>query len=70
MLPYFLEFTTPAVLPVDVAGRYLGIHLWGSDGIPRVLYDDFRLEAIAVPGPGGVWLAGAGLMLRRRTSRG
>ncbi len=51
MLPYFLEFTTPAVLPQDVQGRYLGIHLWGSDGIPRVLYDDFRLEAITVPAP-------------------
>lgn len=51
MLPYFLEFTTPAVLPPEVQGRYLGIHLWGSDGIPRVLYDDFRLEATIVPSP-------------------
>lgn len=69
MLPYFLEFTTPAVLPADVAGRYIGIHLWGSDGIPRVLYDDFRLEAIEVPGPGAgaAWvMAGAVVLARRR----
>lgn len=51
MLPYFLEFTTPAVLPVEMEGRYLGIHLRGSDGIPRVLYDDIRLEATPVPAP-------------------
>lgn len=69
MLPYFLEFTTPAVLPADVEGRYLGIHLWGSDGFPRVLYDDFRLEAFAVPGPGAgaaVFLSALMVVGRRR----
>lgn len=69
MLPYVLEYTTPAVLPVDVAGRYLGIHLWGSDGVPRVLYDDFRLEAFAVPGPGtgaAVFLSALVVVGRRR----
>jgi hypothetical protein len=51
MLPYFLEYTTPAVLPPEHAGRFLGIHLFGSDGFPRVLLDDFRLQATPVPSP-------------------
>lgn len=66
MLPYVLEYTTPAILPPEVAGRFLGIHLWGSDGIPRVLYDDFRLQAISVPGPAGFILLGVFFVLRRR----
>ena len=70
MRPYFLEYTTPAVLPPDVIGRYLGIHLWGSDGIPRVLYDDFRLSATPVPtaATNAVLLA-VGLICSRRTER-
>ncbi len=51
MLPYFLEYTTPPVLPPQHANRFLGITLFGSDGIPRVLLDDFRLEATPVPPP-------------------
>jgi hypothetical protein len=49
MLPYALEYTTGQTLPPTLAGRYIGIHMYGSDGIPRVLYDDFRLEATSTP---------------------
>lgn len=70
MRPYFLEYTTPAVLPPDVIGRYLGIHLWGSDGIPRVLYDDFRLSATPVPtAAANAVLLAVGLICSRRTER-
>lgn len=69
MLPYFLEFTTPSVLPPELQGRYLGIHLWGSDGIPRVLYDDFRLEAITVPAPAAPAILGLACILRARRIR-
>jgi hypothetical protein len=51
MLEYSIEYTSPAILPPNLAGKFLGIHMWGSDGIPRVLYDDFRLEATPVPSP-------------------
>jgi hypothetical protein len=66
--PYALDYTTPATLPPELAGRYIGVHLWGSDGIPRVLYDDFRLEATTVPEPTGAVGSGLGVMafLRRR----
>ncbi len=66
MLPYFLEYTTPAVLPPEVEGRYLGIHLWGSDGIPRVLYDDFHLEATPIPSPAAPLFLLAAPVIRRR----
>jgi hypothetical protein len=56
MLPYFFEYTTPAVIPPEHAGRFLGITLFGSDGIPRVVLDDFRLEATPVPGPASTCL--------------
>lgn len=50
LLPYSIEYTTPDVLPANLVGRYIGIHMFGSDGIPRVVYDDFRLDASPVPG--------------------
>lgn len=65
MLPYFLEYTTPAVLPPEHAGRFLGITIFGSDGIPRVVLDDFRLEATPVPAPALAPIASL-LLLRRR----
>jgi hypothetical protein len=69
MLPYFLEFTTPSVLAPEIAGRYLGIHMYGSDGLPRVLYDNFRLEATVVPGPGGFVVVGGALAIGARRRR-
>lgn len=58
MQPYALEYSTPATLPPQLAGRYIGIHLYGSDGIPRVAFDNFRLDATTVPEP-----SACGLML-------
>ncbi|MGE3181169.1 MAG: hypothetical protein AB7N71_06020 [Phycisphaerae bacterium] len=46
---YGIEFITPEILPVHLAGRYLAISLIGSDGIPRGCYDDFSLEALPAP---------------------
>jgi len=45
MLPYALEYTTPAVLPSNVEGRYIAISFIGSDGIPLMSFDDFALDA-------------------------
>lgn len=69
MLPYFLEFTTPAVLAPEFQGRYLGIHMYGSDGIPRVLYDDFRLDATIIPAPSAAAVLGLGGLLLTKTQR-
>lgn len=70
MLPFSFSFTTPEVLPPELVGKYIAISFLGSDGIPRMTYDDFRLEA--VPGPGG-GVAGTGVLLwmcvRRRERR-
>lgn len=57
MARYAIEYTSPATLPADLAGRYVAIGLIGSDGVPRVCFDDFRLEATLVPEPA------SGLML-------
>ena len=78
MRPYEFSYTTPAVLPPELVGTKVGIHVFGSDGIPRVLYDDFRLTAVpvaavpALPGTGLAWLVAlllagglAGLLRRR-----
>ncbi|MBL8877545.1 MAG: hypothetical protein JNG88_00370 [Phycisphaerales bacterium] len=51
MLPYSLEYTTAEVLPPELDGKYIGIHMYGSDGFPRVNYDDFRLTATRLPEP-------------------
>jgi len=56
MQPYGFSYTSPDVLPPELAGHYIAISFLGSDGIPRMCYDDFRLEATAVPG------AASGLM--------
>lgn len=51
---YTLEYTTPAVLPPDLMGRHVGIQIFGSDGIPRIVVDDFALDATRVPGAGSL----------------
>ncbi len=43
--PYFIEYTSPDPLPAHLQGKYLAIAFNGSDGIPRVCYDDFVLTA-------------------------
>ncbi|MFN0136501.1 MAG: hypothetical protein ACKVS9_10355 [Phycisphaerae bacterium] len=69
MLPYGLEYTSPAVLPAHLVGRFVGIHLYGSDGLPRVLYDDFRLDATPVPEPAGAAALGAAALVMGRNRR-
>lgn len=74
MIPMSFSYTSPDVLgpelEVNGMGKFLAISFLGSDGIPRVVYDDFRLEAVAVPGPGvGVGLCammGVAIARRRR----
>ncbi|MCA9287296.1 MAG: hypothetical protein KDA05_01850 [Phycisphaerales bacterium] len=67
MLPYSLEVTTPAVLPTALANRYIAIAFVGSDGIPSMAFDDFRLEATPVPGPPAIIaLTGAAALAGRR----
>jgi hypothetical protein len=59
MREYSFSSSTPAVLPPSLQGTYLGITFIGSDGFPRVCYDDFRLEAELLPGcPGDFDLSG------------
>lgn len=67
LLSYSLEYTTPEVLPPTLAGKTVGIYLGGSDGIPRVVYDDVRMDATVVPTPGlaGTAVAGGVVMMRR-----
>lgn len=48
----FIEYVTPAVLPSNLVGRFLAISLIGSDGFPRMNYDDFELRATPVSCPG------------------
>lgn len=66
MLPYSIEYTSPEVLPPDLVGKYLAISIVGSDGIPRMCYDDFRLEATRVPAPGVIGLAICCSLARKR----
>jgi hypothetical protein len=71
MIPFSISYTSPDVLPADLAGKYLAISFLGSDGIPRVVYDDFRLEAVPGPSCGLMVLGACGVwMRRRRVSRG
>lgn len=51
MRRYTLTYTTPEVLPAAIVGDRLGINLFGSDGLPRVVYDDFTLDARVIPAP-------------------
>ncbi len=66
MLPYTLEYTTSEVLPPNLIGRYVGIHMYGSDGIPRVVYDDFRLDATPIPEPVAIGLLMFSIVIVRR----
>ncbi len=69
---YELEYTTPEQIPASLADAHLGISVFGSDGLPRVIYDDFRLSASAVPAPGPpacLLLGGALAATRRRRAR-
>ncbi len=45
-----ISYQSPGVLPTELVGKYLAISLQGSDGIPRMCFDDFRLTATP---PGG-----------------
>lgn len=70
MLPRSITYTSPEVLPADLAGKYLAISFLGSDGIPRVVYDDFELEAVVVPTPPVASIvAGFGLVAASRSHR-
>ena len=66
--PYVLEVTTPAALPDGLGSKYLAISFVGSDGIPRMNFDDFHLQAARLPGPSSlvVLVAGAAGARRRR----
>lgn len=48
---YSLEYTSPTVLPPGLINKHIGIHMYGSDGIPRVVFDNFRLTATQLPEP-------------------
>lgn len=52
MLPYSIEFTTPAVLPATLQGHYIAIAFVGGDGIPLMNFDDFKLTAKRLVTPG------------------
>ena len=45
MRRYEFTYTTPEALPAPLVGTRVGINIFGSDGIPRVIYDDFTLTA-------------------------
>lgn len=49
MQPFSFSYTSPDVLPPEINGHYIAISFLGSDGIPRMCYDDFRLEATSIP---------------------
>jgi hypothetical protein len=49
MRRYSFSVTTPAVLPPSLSSHFLAVAFVGSDGIPRVNFDDFRLEAVPTP---------------------
>lgn len=77
MRRYELSYTTPAVLPAHLVGTHVGINVFGSDGIPRVIFDDFTLSDGTIPevpatSPLGLavlvllLLAGGALAIRRR----
>jgi hypothetical protein len=51
MRRYEFSYTSPNPLPASLVGARVGINVYGSDGIPRVIYDDFTLTAVdaAIP---------------------
>lgn len=66
MHDFVMSYTTPAVLPPNLAGLFIGVGAYGSDGIPRVLYDDFELDATPVPAPATLPLLALIFAFRRR----
>ena len=50
MRRYEFSYTSPSVLPPNLVGTHVGINVFGSDGLPRVIYDDFKLTVIG-PAP-------------------
>lgn len=69
MQRYTIEYTSPATLPPGLGGRYLAICFIGSDGIPRMCFDDFSLDAQAVPDPGASALLALAAAVRRARRR-
>lgn len=69
MRRFEFSYTTPATLPPDLVGTHVGINVYGSDGIPRVIYDDFTLSAVTVPAPGTAACVLMALMLPGRRRR-
>lgn len=69
MRPYSFTYTTPSVLPPELTSKYITLSITGSDGIPRVNFDDFQVTAVPGPATGGaVWMMLMGAMSRRRRS--
>ncbi len=69
MLPFTFTYTSPSVLSPQMLNHYIAISFLGSDGIPRMCYDDFRLDAVPVPASAPICLFGvasACTSLRRR----
>ncbi len=66
MLPFSFSYTTPEVLPANLLGHYIVISWLGSDGFPRMCYDDFRLVASPAPGTGVVGVMVGVFGARRR----
>jgi hypothetical protein len=56
MTRFHIDYTSPSVLPPNIVNHYLAITFIGSDGIPRMCFDDFRLESTIVPAPGATAL--------------
>ncbi len=52
MRPITIEYTSPPILPANIDGKYLCISIIGSDGFPRMNFDDFHLLATPVACPG------------------
>ncbi len=49
MRPYGFTYTTPNALPPELESKFLTISFLGSDGFPRVNYDDFQITAVPAP---------------------
>lgn len=69
MRRYSFSYTTPAELPEQLRDKYIAISFLGSDGFPRVVYDDFQLDAVPAPGAVGVGIAAWAFTHRRRRAR-
>jgi len=69
MRRYSFSYTTPVKLPGNLRDKYIAISFLGSDGIPRVVYDDFQLEAVPAPGALCIGIVAGVLAHRRRRQR-